>query len=195
VRFPILYADHEWRQQRLIIAMLLVACVAFGGQGLVQHQPSQLIWLGYIPMALLWAGFYLVRRRRTYVEAAEDGIRVGRMFGLTTINYDSIRAARVLPLRQLVPDVPAGGKKRYLPPAVKANLDTPSLVLRFRGEPERIAAITKELGSRLVIDGSAAFPLKDAETAAREIGRHLPNQTAGNLGGARRRTTQGRKRR
>ena len=195
MRFPILYADHEWRQQRLIIAMLLVAGVAFGGQGLIQHQTSQLIWLGYIPFALLWAGFYQFRKRRTYVEASDDGIRIGRTFGTTTIDYDSIRAARVLPLRQLVPDVSAGGKKRYLPPAVKANLDTPSLILRFKGEPEAIAAITKELGSRLVIDGSAAFPLKEAETAAKEISRHLPNQTAGNLGGARRRTAQSRKRR
>ena len=80
MRFPILYADHEWRQQRLIIGMLLVAGVGFGGQGIVSHQPSQLIWLGYIPMALLWAGFYLVRKQRTYVEAADDGVHIGRMF-------------------------------------------------------------------------------------------------------------------
>ncbi len=186
LKHRILYADQEWRQQRLIVGFLLIGGIVFGFQGITSANKAGLIWLAYIPLGLLWGGFYLYRRQRFAVAAEEDGVHVGKTFSTQVIPYDAIRTVRVLPLRQLLPE-PAGGKKRYLPPAVKANLDTPSLVLRFQGEPEQIALLTKTLGARLVLDGSAVFPVKDADAAAKEISRHLPEGSGSNLGGARRR--------
>lgn len=193
LKHRILYAEYEWKQQRLLPILLIAAGVFFGAQGLQSHNPANLIWLGYIPLAALWAGFYLYRRQRSYVQAAEDGLHVGKTFTTLTIPYDVIRTARVLPLRQLVPE-PANGKRRYMPPPVKASLDNPAVVLRFQGEPAEIAEVTKKLGTRHVFDGSAAFPVTDADGAVKEIARHLPLGASGggNLGGAKRR---GRKRR
>lgn len=170
-----------------------MAGIVFGYQGLQSRNPANLIWIGYIPLALLFGGFYYVRRGRNYLEAAEDGLRVGKTFSTITIPYDWIRTARVLPLRQLVNE-PTEGKRRYLPPPVKASLDNPSVVLRFQGEPANIEQLARKLGSRHIFSGSAAFPVRDAESAAKEIGQHLPlGASAGaNLGGSRRR---GRKRR
>lgn len=192
-KYRILYAEYEWKQQRLLPILLIAAGLFFGIQGLQSHNRSNLIWLGYIPMAALWGGFYFLRRNRHYVQPAEDGLRVGRTFSSFTIPYDVIRTARVLPLRQLIPE-PAEGKRRYMPPPVKASLDNPAVVLRFQGEPAAIAEVSKKLGSRHVFDGSAAFPVADADGAVKEIGHHLPLGAAGgtNMGGARRR---GRKRR
>lgn len=187
MKHRILYADHEWKQQRLLVGFLLIGGVFFGYSGITSHNKASLIWLGYIPIGLALAGFYLVRRSRHAVSAADDGVHVGRTFSSLTIPYDSIRTARVLPLRQLVPDATAGGKKRYLPPAVKAHLDSPSLVLRFQGEPEKVAEVVKKLGSRHVFDGSVVFPVKDPDAAAREIASHLPEGAGTNQGGARRR--------
>ena len=190
MRYPILYADQEWRQNRTLVLILLALGVGTGAYyGFVRHDVNGLFGAAYILMAILLGGFYLLRRRRSYVEPAEDGLRIGKLFSTLKIDYDSIRTARVLPLRQVIPDT---GKKRYLPPPVRAHLDSQSLVLRFKGEPEQIAAVTRGLGPRHVFENSAVFPVPNPEAAAREVARHLPEGTGSNLGGARRR---GRRRR
>jgi hypothetical protein len=195
LKYRILYAEHEWRQQRILAIALIIGGIFFSYQVFATHErgPSWLVYLplAYAPVGVLLAAFYLWRRARHSVEACEDGLHVGRTFSTHVIPYDSIRTARVLPLRQLVPDG-TGGRKRYLPPPVKANLDTPSLVLRFQGEAPEIAAHAKALGSRHMFDGSAVFPVRDPEGAAKDVSRYLPEGTGTNLGGARRR---GRKRR
>ena len=195
MKHRILYAEHEWQQQRILAIALVVGGIFFSYQALGTHAkgPAWALYLplAYAPAGLLLAGFDFLKRRRQAVEAKEDGVHVGRTFSEHVIPYDAIRTARVLPLRQLVPDG-TGGRKRYLPPPVKANLDTPSLVLRFQGEPAQIAVYAKWLGSRHMFDGSAVFPVRDPDTAAREIAVHLPEGAGSNLGGARRR---GRKRR
>ena len=195
MKHRILYAEHEWKQQRILAIALIVGGIFFSYQAFATHAKGP-VWAIYLPLAyapagLLLAGFYFLKRRRQAVEAKDDGVHVGRTFSEHVIPYDAIRTARVLPLRQLVPDG-TGGRKRYLPPPVKANLDTPSLVLRFQGEPAQIAEYAKWLGSRHIFEGSAVFPVRDPDTAAREIAKHLPEGAGSNLGGARRR---GRKRR
>jgi hypothetical protein len=195
LKHRILYVEHEWRQQRILAIALIVGGIFFSYQAIATHAkgPAWAIYLpfAYAPAGLLLAGFYLWKRVRHSVVAREDGVHVGRTFSEHVIPYDAIRTARVLPLRQLVPDG-TGGRKRYLPPPVKANLDTPSLVLRFQGEPAEIAAHARKLGARHIFDGSAVFPVRDPDAAAREIAQHLPEGAGSNLGGARRR---GRKRR
>lgn len=194
MKHRILYADQEWKQQRILVAFLLIGGVFFGSQALTARSKAGLIWLVYIPLGLLWGGFYLLRRSRHAVSAGDDGVHIGRTFSTLTIPYESIRTARVLPLRQFVPTAPgANGRKPYIAPPVKAHLDTPSLVLRFQGEPSELAEVSKKLGrgGRHIFDGSLVFPVNDAETVAREIAKHLPEGTGSNLGGARRR---GRKR-
>jgi hypothetical protein len=195
VKFPILYAEQEWRQNRMLV--LILGALGVGTAGyylLLRHGEAVngLYGVSYLAMAGLLGGFYFLRRRRSYVEPGESGLKVGGLFKSQLIAYDHIRTARVLPLRQVIPDTGPGGKKRYLAPPVKAHLDSPSLVLRFKGEPEEIAAVTRGLGPRHMFDGTAVFPVPNPESAAKEIARHLPEGTGANLGGARRR---GRRRR
>lgn len=197
MKHRILYVEHEWRQQRILAIALVVAGFFFSYQAIATHVrgPALLVYLpfAYAPAGLLLGGFYLLKRSRSAVAAREDGVHVGKLFSEHVIPYDIIRTARVLPLRQLAqPDAGSGGRKRYLPPPVKAYLDAPSVVLRFQGEAAEIAPHAKWLGSRHMFDGSAVFPVRDADEAAKEIARHLPEGTGTNLGGSRRR---GRKRR
>lgn len=153
-----------------------------------------MIWIGYIPLALLFGGFYYFRRGRHYVEAADDGLHVGKTFTSFTIPYEQIRNVRVQPLNQVVPQVGANGKRPYLPPPVKASLNNAAVVLKLQGSDFELQQLARRLGSRHVFSGSVAFPVQDAEGAAKEIANHLPiSASAGhNLGGSRRR---GRKRR
>src|SRR5205085_448386 len=104
------------------------------------------------------AAFFFWRTRRHHLAAKDDGLHVAKTFTSHVIPYEAIRTARVLPLRQLVPDG-TGGRKPHLPPPVKAHLDTPSLVLRFQGEPRDIAVHAQKLGRRHIFDGSAVFPV------------------------------------
>lgn len=192
LKHQILYAEHEWRQQRLWAAILIVGGLIFSYQELATHVkgPSWAVYLpfAYAPAGLLFGLFALWRRRRQQVQARDDGLYVGKTFSSYLIPYEDIRTARVLPLRQVAqPDGTGGGRKRYLAPPVKANLDTPSLVLRLEGAPEQIAAHRKALGPRHVFEGSAAFPITDPDGAVKEIASHLPEGSGQNLGGARRR--------
>ena len=195
LKHRILYADHEWRQQRLLVVVLVIGGLFFTYQTLAAHVkgPAWAVYLpyAYAPLGILVGTFYYWRRQRHTIQAKDDGLHVAKTFSSHVIPYDAIRTARVLPLRQLVPDG-TGGRKRYLAPPVKAHLDTPSLVLRFQGEPQEIAAYAKKLGPRHVFEGSAVFPVKDPEGAVKEIAGYLPEGTGTNLGGAHRR---GRKRR
>jgi hypothetical protein len=174
--------------------VLIAAGVIFGYQGLQSHNVQSLVWVGYIPLALLFGGFYYVRRGRHYLEAADDGLRIGKTFSSLTIPYEQIRNVRVQPLNQLLPQQAPGGKKPYIAPLVKAHKDHQVVVLRLQGEDAELRQLARQLGPRHVFSGSAAFPVANPEQALREIAQHLPQaaSTGHNLGGARRR---GRKRR
>ena len=187
-RHQILYAEQFWRKQRLAPFFLLAMGLIMGPWTLSQTRRldfSNLVWLAYVPAGLLVLGLLWYYRRRHHVEVAPDGLRIHKMRGSVTIDYDSIRSVRVQPLRAHFQDNRARMGRQ---PITKALLDEPAVFVRLAGEDGETSQVGRKLGPRLHHQGVAAFPVADAEGLARQVSAHLPRgQGSANLGGAKRR--------
>ena len=185
-RQPILYADQLWRQQRFFAGFLIAVGVVMTILLIYQGQISKsanLIWVLYIPSGLLLGGAFLLYKRRSYVEAQDDGVRIGTLRSSVLIDYDRIRGVRVQPLKLAFQD----RRSRMIAPMMKPLIEKPALFVRLRGDDEELAAIKKRLGARMMYEDTIALPLRDADAVAWEIGSRLPDRLGQNQGGGKRR--------
>ena len=185
-RQPILYADQLWRQQRFFAGFLIAVGVVMTILLIYQGQISKsanLIWVLYIPSGLLLGGAFLLYKRRSYVEAQEDGVRIGTLRSSVLIDYDRIRGVRVQPLKLAFQD----RRSRMIAPMMKPLIEKPALFVRLRGDDEELAAIKKRLGARMMYEDTIALPLRDADAVAWEISSRLPDRLGQNQGGGKRR--------
>ncbi|HZQ48963.1 MAG TPA: hypothetical protein VFB69_01510 [Candidatus Dormibacteraeota bacterium] len=186
VRQPILYADQMWRQQRFFAAFLVVVGAVMTVILVVNGQlfrSSNFIWLLYVPSGLLLGGAFLYYKWRSYVEAEDAGLRFSTLFSSVLIDYDKIRLVKVQPLNVAFQDK----RSRMIARAMKPLLEKPALFVRLRGDEDEVAAIVKQLGSRIAYDDTIAVPVPDADAAAWSISAHLPERIGQNLGGGKRR--------
>src|SRR3981081_2707245 len=94
LRQPILYADQLWRQQRFFAGFLVAVGVVMTGLLISQGQigkSANLIWVLYIPSGLLLGGVFLLYKRRSYVEAREEGLKVSTLRSSVSLDYGRIR--------------------------------------------------------------------------------------------------------
>ena len=185
-RQPILYADQLWRQQRFFAGFLIAVGVVMTILLIYQGQISKsanLIWVLYIPSGLLLGGAFLLYKRRSYVEAQDDGVRIGTLRSSVLIDYDRIRGVRVQPLKLAFQD----RRSRMIAPMMKPLIEKPALFVRLRGDDEELAAIKKRLGARMMYEDTIALPLRDADAVAWEISSRLPDRLGQNQGGGKRR--------
>ncbi|HEY8802668.1 MAG TPA: hypothetical protein VIN00_06285 [Candidatus Dormibacteraeota bacterium] len=185
-RQSILYADQLWRQQRFfagfLVAVGLVMTILLIYQGQLA-KTANLIWVLYIPSGLLLGGAFLLYKRRSYVEAQDDGVRIGTLRSSVLIDYDRIRGVRVQPLRLAFQD----RRSRMIAPMMKPLIEKPALFVRLRGDDEEVADIKKRLGTRMMYEDTIALPLRDADVVAWEISSRLPDRLGQNQGGGKRR--------
>jgi hypothetical protein len=144
---------------------------------------SNLIWTLYVPSGLILGGGFLYYRWRSHVRVLDTGLRISTLFSGVTIDYNSIRFAKVQPLRNHF----AERRSRLIAPVMKQHIDKPALFIRLRGDETVLAAMKKKLGSRLMNEDTIAIPVPDADALAWEITAHLPEKLGQNLGGGRRR--------
>jgi hypothetical protein len=185
-RQPILYADQLWRQQRFFAGFLIAVGVVMTILLIYQGQLSKtanLIWALYIPSGLLLGGAFLLYKRRSYVEAGEDGVKIGTLRSSVLIDYDRIRGVRVQPLKLAFQD----RRSRMIAPMMKPLIEKPALFLRLRGDDEEVADVKKLLGARMMYEDTIALPLRDADAVAWEISSRLPDRLGQNQGGGKRR--------
>ncbi len=172
-RQPILYADQLWRQQRFfagfLVAVGVVMTILLIYQGQIAKS-ANLIWLLYIPSGLLLGGAFLLYKRRSYVEARDEGVKVSTLRSSVLIDYDRIRGVRVQPLKLAFQD----RRSRMI-------------AVRLRGADEELADIKKRLGSRMMYEDTIALPVLDADAVAWEISSRLPIHLGQNQGGKQRR--------
>jgi hypothetical protein len=186
VRQPILYADQIWRQQRffalflIVIGVVMTGILVFNGQ---LFRSSNVIWLLYVPSGALLGGAFLYYKWRSYVEARDEGLKFSMLFSSLVVDYDKIRLVKVQPLNIAFQD----RRSRMVVRAMKPLLDKPALFVRLRGDQDEVAAIVKQLGSRIAYDDTIAVPVPDADAAAWSISAHLPERIGQNLGGGKRR--------
>ncbi len=184
-----LYAHHLWQQQRFFAGLLLVVGVAASGLALYRGQlfsPGFAAWILYIPAGLALGGAVLLFRYRSHVKVEEGGVRISSLLSSVLIDYDSIKSAKALPLRQHFLE----RRSKMIAPIMKQHIDQPALFLRLRGDETQLAAIRKKLGifrGRLMDEETIAIPVPDADAAVWEISAHLPERIGQNQGGARRR--------
>ena len=185
-RQPILYADQMWRQQRFFAGFLVAVGLVMTGVLIWQGQllrSSNMIWLLYVPSGLLLGGAFLYYKWRSYVEAQDAGLKFSMLFSSLVIEWDHIRLVKVQPLDLAFQDQ----RKRMVVRAMKPLLEKPALFVRLRGDQDEVAAIVKQLGSRMAYDDTIAVPVPDADAAAWSISAHLPERIGQNLGGGKRR--------
>jgi hypothetical protein len=186
LRQPILYAEQMWRAQRLWALVLFVFGVLGSGYLLVTQKGrvdmSLLIFLGYIPVALLLVGLLFYYRRRSYAQVTEEGLKVSNLLSSALIPYEQIRSARVQPLERHF----EGRLKRVRPP-VRPLLQRPALFVRVRNDEELVARIRKKLGTQLTLEDVIALPIPYPDVMAEEVVARLPYRMGSNLGGQRRR--------
>ncbi|HEV2027067.1 MAG TPA: hypothetical protein VGS16_00875 [Candidatus Dormibacteraeota bacterium] len=185
-RQPILYADQLWRQQRFFAAFLIAVGVVMTILLIYQGQiakTANLIWVLYIPSGLLLGGAFLLYKRRSYIEAQEDGVRIGTLRSSILIDYDRIRGVRVQPLKLAFQD----RRSRMIAPMMKPLIEKPALFVRLRGDDEEVADIKKRLGTRMMYEDTIALPVRDADAVAWEISSRLPDRLGQNQGGGKRR--------
>lgn len=186
VRQPILYADQLWRQQRFFAGFLMAVGVVMTILLIYQGQLSKtanLIWVLYIPSGALLGGAFLLYKRRSYVEAQDDGVKIGTLRSSVLIDYDRIRGVRVQPLKLAFQD----RRSRMIAPMMKPLIEKPALFVRLRGDDEEVADIKKLLGSRMMYEDTIALPVRDADAVAWEISSRLPDRLGQNQGGGKRR--------
>jgi len=175
-----------WRQQRFfagfLVAVGLVMTILLIYQGQIAKS-ANLIWLIYIPSGLLLGGAFLLYKRRSYVEARDDGVKVGTLRSSVLIDYDRIRGVRVQPLKLAFQD----RRSRMVAPMMKPLMEKPALFVRLRGADEEVADIKKRLGSRMMYEDTIALPVLDADAVAWEISSRLPIHLGQNQGGKQRR--------
>jgi hypothetical protein len=176
-----------WRRQRLWPLLLLGAGVVFSVTTLVSRHgvldQNTVVWLAYIPCALIFGALLILYRRRNYVQVTESGLRISSLLSALVIGYDQIRSTRVQPLERHFQDNPRGLRR----PGVSELKLRPALFIRLRGDEAELARIRKKLGSQLLHEDTVAVPLPDPDGMAWEISSRLPERPAVNLGGRRRR--------
>jgi hypothetical protein len=185
-RHPNLYAHQMWRQQRFFAGFLVAVGLVMTVLLTYEHQlnrSTNLVWLAYVPAGLLLGGAFLLYRRRSHVQPTDGGLKVSTLTSSVTIAYDTIRSVKVQQLNTHFQDK----RKRMVAPMMKPLIDKPALFIRVRGSDEEIAAIHKQLGSRLMHEDTIAIPVADADAVAWEINAHLPERLGQNQGGGKRR--------
>jgi hypothetical protein len=191
-----LYAQQMWRQQRFFAGFLVAVGAVMTGILIYQHQlitfddaghivyhGTNLIWLMYVPTGLLLGGAFLLYRQRSHVQPLEDALKVSTLMSSVRIDYDTIRSVKVQQLNVHFQDK----RRRMVVGMMKPLIDKPALFIRLRGTDEEIAAIHKQLGSRLMYEDTIAIPVPDADAVAWEISSHLPERLGQNQGGGKRR--------
>jgi hypothetical protein len=175
-----------WRQQRFFAGFLVAVGIVMTAVLIYQHQlnrSTNLIWIMYVPTGLLLGGAFLVYRRRSHVQPLDDALKVSTLMSSVRIDYDTIRSVKVQQLNAHFQDK----RRRMVVGMMKPLIDKPALFIRLRGTDEEIAAIHKQLGSRLMFEDTIAIPVPDADAVAWEISSHLPERLGQNQGGGKRR--------
>lgn len=186
-----MYAHHLWMQQRFYAGLLLL--VGLGSVALAIYQGQILntayaAFIIYVPLGLIMAGAFLLYRWRSKVEVLDEGVKISNTIRSVTIDYDTIRWVKALPLRQHYEN--SNGRTRRIVPFMKRHMDSPAVFLKLRGDESTLESIKKRLGifkSGLMEEDVIAIPVPDADVVVWEISSHLPERIGQNQGGARRR--------
>jgi hypothetical protein len=191
LRQPILYAEELWRRQRIWAFLLPVFGVAVLILNLFSRQreiaAAYAVTLGYIPLGVLWGGGLFLNRQRSYVEVTDAGLRFSRLLGGFVLGYDMVRSVRVQKLEMHYQDA----RKRLIRPMWRPLMPKPALFIRVRGDEAALAEVRRRFRGwftpALMADDTIAVPIPDPDSLAWAITPKLPERTAVNQGGQRRR--------
>jgi hypothetical protein len=176
-----------WRKQRLWVLILVVVGLGMGGFTFWQRHfvasVDLLVFIAYIPAALLLAGVLFAYRRRSYVRTTDEGLKVSNLLGSILIDYENVRWARVQPLAK---HFEAADRRRYVRTVNRELLELPALFLRVGADDVEMQRIRKKLGRTFIDDDVIAVPVPDPDALSWDLASHLPQRTTANQGGQRR---------
>jgi hypothetical protein len=184
-----LYVEETWRRQRMLVFFLLIAGVgttAFEIYTKEYKSGGPIAWVGillYVPLALILLAVLLIHRRRSFVEARDDGLRFSTLLSGITIPYTAIRSAKAGPLAA---NFESKERRRYLRPNVRPLLGKPALYVRVRDDEVDLGQLQRKLGPTVVAGDTIVMPVNDPDAMSWQVVGHLPERQNVNRGGRRR---------
>ena len=186
MKHRLLYAEQIWRQQRwyvyILIALGIAVTIFLFASGQWHLNQSSIIWMSYVPAGLILAALLSYYRLRSYVLATDSGLVISRLFRSYRVEWDLVRSSRVLPLNNHFLD----DRKKLVRPVNRALLDRPAVFVKLRDDP-RTERLASQLGKQYADGDVLALSVEDADRLHLEITTRVPERTAANLGGQRRR--------
>ena len=175
-RFPIRYAIQRWNDgiwfygSFFVILLVLIAIKLFARQPIVS----------FIPVLVIDGGVLIVfwlMRRASYVELADQGLRVRNLLRHIDLPYAAISRVRRQPLE--VAFQPAE-RRRYVTRFVRRLGRDPAAYIRIdRRQADLLEQAERQLGPRFVAGADVVVPILDVDEFVNEVKGRLRGQASG----------------
>src|ERR1700737_4568623 len=174
-RFPIRYATQRWSDGEWFYGALFVIGVALIGFNLYRNMQI----INFVPVTILCGliliAFWLMQRF-SYLEIADDGLRVRYLLRHVELPYSALARVRRQPLE--VAFQPAE-RRRFVNRFVRRLAHEPAAYIRLdRRQADLIESTERQLGPRLVAGADIVVPIVDVDAFIAEIKGRLRGQTS-----------------
>jgi len=172
-RFTIRYSTQRWTDGRWFYGGFFIILVVLAAVKVVQHQPV----LSFLPVLVVDGGILLafwLMRLFSYVEIADDGLRVRYLLRHVELPYSALSRVRRQPLE--VAFQPAE-RRRFVNRFVRRLAHEPAAYIRLdRRRSDLVEAAERRLGPRLVAGADIVVPLIDVDEFVAQIKGRLRGQ-------------------
>src|SRR5256714_13479862 len=165
-RFPIRYAIQRWNDGIWFYGSFFIILVVQDAVNLRQgHQIASFIPVLVLDLAIL-VTFWLMRSF-SYVEIADDSLRVRYLFRHVELPYTALSRVRRQPLEVAFQ---SAERRRFVNRFVRRLAKEPAAYIRLdRRQPELIEAAERRLGPRLVAGAGHLIPQLDGDAILPQI--------------------------
>jgi hypothetical protein len=174
-RFPIRYATQRWNDGKWFYGGLFVI-----GLGLIAfNQYQQHAIISFVPVTVLCGAIlfaFWLMQKFSYLEIADDGLRVRYLFRHLELPYQSLARVRRQPLD--VAFQPAE-RRRFVNRFVRRLAREPAVYIRLdRRQPDLVESAERQLGPRLVAGADIVVPIARVDEFVAEIKGRVRGQSS-----------------
>src|SRR5256886_14692704 len=172
-RFPIRYATQRWTDGKWLYGGLFVVGLVLIAFNLYERRQI----LSFVPVTVLCGvilvAFWLMQRF-SYLEIADDGLRVRYLLRHLELPYDALARGRRRPLE--VAFQPAE-RRRFVNRFVRRLGREPAAYIRLdRRQPDLVESAERKLGPRLVAGADIVVPIARVDEFVAEIKNRVRGQ-------------------
>src|SRR5712692_8672366 len=155
----LLYARQNWRDARILVALIALVYIAIGIFDLTRHDPrGALQFLIPAPMALLFLPVLYLWTRINYVTIDEDGMLIRLFLRAVRVPWEGVERARLETMERIF-EPPE--RKRLRSGIVRRLYREQAVCVRVRQDD--VDALRKKLGPRTIPARELVLPVTDGE--------------------------------